>query len=484
MTFVSQPKLRITPIAYPLDQNENVSLPSVPVEEAPIATVPPKAKSHPSRIQKKKEDPKKKSHWMTNAGFQLYAVVGAIKTVSSLKRGFEFGNPTLLLGNTALLASFPAVFWSHGFYAKAFMLVANHLSEMAEATIGYNDRVTAEAHKAREKGYAVPPLDIKGIKGFQQWFNRDLLKRTLRFRNTTNDKHQFKEATAFIVNDLKYAAKQLRGTLHAGGQWIKEASKKVVNPQYKMKWPERFKVDSLPSGSLENIKIQKNIYHAETTGAFGGIVGVMIETVADSIGVNHVAKIFTRPALLVANLLQTTAALCGAKQLYFRPDAQQKKSPKFKNMAYQEAGGVVLEAVGAASWSNDWLLGIYRIGSALRMPYRKHKTKLTTNEAGQVVELKILTPAVKKALFTEDLSFVADVVAAGLILGAPLIAWWEAKHRKSLNPVERLKSRPKQEAKPKASSKIQSVSYPRLSQSKAPVDTQNLKAPLASQAFA
>ena len=140
---------------------------------------------------------------------------------------------------------------------------------------------------------------------------------------------------------------------------------------------------------------------------------------------------------MLSNLLQTAGALCSAKQIYARTGKTKQESRQFKALGVQEASGTVLEAVGAASWSNDWLLGLYRLGSALRMPYRKYKLLFERNEKG------IMVPVPKEKLkwdfFNANLSLVADLLGATLILGAPLVAWWEKKHHTTLNPVERRK---------------------------------------------
>ncbi|MFN9691856.1 MAG: hypothetical protein ACK551_07150 [Vampirovibrionales bacterium] len=430
----------ITPIAYPsdLDKADLVSLPT---------TITPSSTPEEKK-QAKKQKTTPKSHWMTNAGYALYAGVGAIKTVSSLQRAIGHDNPTLILGNIGLLASFPAVFMSHGFYAKAAMLVANHLSEMAEAAVGYNDRVTSAANEAKKHGNRVKPFQTTGLPGMKTWLNGDLLKRYLTFSATPTDHQNMRAFFAYVGKDLKHASKQAGASIQAGGKLLQEVGKKVVKPSHQIRLPERFHVDSLAKGDARNIQIQRNLFHAETTGAFGGIVGVGIETLAETLGVNHIAKIFTRPALLVANLLQTTGALCSAKQIWLRTDVEKQQSTKFKNLAYQEAGGTVLEAVGAASWSNDWLLGIYRLGSLLRMPYRKYKTLLEKDAEGNIVEVKVITPKIKTALRSENLSFLVDGVAAVLILGAPLVAWWEKKHHTTLNPIERSKHKPTSYKKP------------------------------------
>ncbi len=423
----------ITPVTYPTDLDK-VELLSLPVTPAPVT---PCTLSTASDQKKRGATPpaKKKSHWMTNAGYALYAGVGAIKTVSSLQRAIGHDNPTLILGNLGLLASFPAVFWSHGFYAKAAMLVANHLSEMAEAAVGYNDRVTSAANEARKHGNTVESFETTGLPGMKTWLNGGLVKRYLTFSTTHTDNQNIRTFFDYVGKDLHYASQQAGASIQAGGKLLQEVGKKVVNPSHQIRLPERFHVDSLAKGDSRNIQIQRNLYLAETTGAFGGIVGVGIETLAETLGVNHVAKLFTRPALLVANLLQTTSALCSAKQIWLRTDAQKQQNTKFKNLALQEAGGTVLEAVGAASWSNDWLLGIFRLGSLLRMPYRKYKTLLEKDAEGNIVEVKVITPKIKTALQSENLSFLVDGVSAVLILGAPLVAWWERSHHKSLNPL-------------------------------------------------
>jgi hypothetical protein len=430
----------ITPIAYPSDLDK-ADLVSLPTTITPSST--PEQKK---RATKQKESPK--SHWMTNAGYALYAGAGALKTLSGFQRAIGHDNPTLILGNIGLLASFPAVFLSHGFYAKAFMLVANHLSEMAEAAVGYNDRVTSAANEAKKHGITVGSFETTGLLGMKTWLNGDLLKRYLTLRTTPTDHQNMRAFFDYVGKDLHYASQQAGASIEAGGKLLQEIGKKVVNPSHQIRLPERFHVDSLANGDARNIQIQRNLYHAETTGAFGGIVGVGIETLAETLGVNQIAKIFTRPALLVANLLQTTGALCSAKQIWLRTDAQKQQNAKFKNIALQEAGGTVLEAVGAASWSNDWLLGIYRLGSALRMPYRKYKNLLGTDAEGNIVEVKLITQDIKNALKNEERSFWADVVSAVLILGAPLVAWWEKKHHTTLNPIERRKHKPTSNKKP------------------------------------
>jgi hypothetical protein len=440
----------ITPVSYPsnLDKADLVSLPT---------TITPTSSSEDKKKAKQQKNAPK-SHWMTNAGYAVYASVGAIKTVSSLQRGIQHDNPTLLLGNIGLLASLPAVFLSHGFYAKAAMLVANHLSEMAEAAVGYNDRVSSTENEARKFGNAVTPFKSTGLPGMKKWFNGDLLKRYLTFSATHTDHQNMGAFFAYVGKDLHYASKQLGASVQAGGDLIREVGKKVVKPSHQIRLPERFHVDSLPEGDVRNIQVQRNLYHVETTGAFGGIVGVGVETLAETFGVNHVAKLFTRPALLMANLFQTTGALCGAKQIWLRTDAHRQASPKDKKLALQEAGGTVLEAVGAASWSNDWLLGIYRLGSLLRMPYRKHKTMLEKDAEGNIVKVKVITPEIEAALRSENLSFLVDGVAAVLILGAPAVAWWEKQHHTTLNPIERRKH--KQMVQKKKTHTLNSIKTP------------------------
>jgi hypothetical protein len=310
---------------------------------------------------------------------------------------------------------------------------------MAEAAVGYNDRVTSAANEARKHGNTVESFETTGLPGMKTWLNGGLVKRYLTFSTTHTDNQNIRTFFDYVGKDLHYASQQAGASIQAGGKLLQEVGKKVVNPSHQIRLPERFHVDSLAKGDSRNIQIQRNLYLAETTGAFGGIVGVGIETLAETLGVNHVAKLFTRPALLVANLLQTTSALCSAKQIWLRTDAQKQQNTKFKNLALQEAGGTVLEAVGAASWSNDWLLGIFRLGSLLRMPYRKYKTLLEKDAEGNIVEVKVITPKIKTALQSENLSFLVDGVSAVLILGAPLVAWWEKKHHTTLNPIERRK---------------------------------------------
>jgi hypothetical protein len=165
--------------------------------------------------------------------------------------------------------------------------------------------------------------------------------------------------------------------------------------------------------------------------------------------------------LMLSNLLQTAGALCSAKQIYSRTGNSVRETKKLKAMGIQEASGTVLEAVGAASWANDWLLGIYRLGSLLRMPYRKYKTLHKADSKGNIVkvnlkDLKNKIGADKEeadkiitALHSENLSFLVDGVAAVLILGAPAVAWWEKKHHTTLNPIERRKAlADKMKAKP------------------------------------
>lgn len=420
-----------------LIHNSSASTPALLVKARSTDVHPfPEQTLTQSQVKKnKKEAPT--SHWMTNAGYGVYAGVGALKTIASLSRAVGHDNPTLIVGNVALLASMPAVFMTHGFYAKAGMLVANHLSEMAEAALGYNDRVSSAANEANKNGYTVPHYNTTGLVGMKQWLNWGLVFRSLTLQSTVEDQKNIRAFWGYVGNDLKAAAYETKQTIQAGGTLIAEWGKKLVNPSHRIQVPERFAFDTLANGDVKNIGIQQNLYNAERTGAFSGIIGVGVETLATTLGLGQASTFLTRPALLVANLLQTTGALCAAKQICLRTDAHKRQDPEMKRIGLQEAGGTVLEAIGAASWSNDWLLGIYRLGSLLRMPYRKLKTMLVKNANGGIEKVKELTPKIKRALLVENLSFGADGIAAVLILGAPLVAWWERTHHTTLNPVAR-----------------------------------------------
>jgi hypothetical protein len=428
----------ITPIAYPSDLDK-ADLVSLPTTITPSST--PEQKK---RATTQKESPK--SHWMTNAGYALYAGVGALKTLTGFKNAIGYDNPTLIVGNLALLASFPAVFMSHGFYAKAFMLVANHLAEMADAAVGYNEQINAADKQAQMAGHLVPAYKTTGLNGMKEWLNFGLLGRSLTFQQTPADKKNLKAFTNYVVNDLNEAGRKMTNTLRATKALAGELGKKITTPSHGINVPEAFKVKIHPDGDVRNIKALENIYNISNTGAYGGIVGVGVEAVAHTVGIDRITNVFTRSWLMLSNLLQTAGALCSAKQIYGRTGKTKKENQQFKTLGMQEASGTVLEAVGAASWSNDWLLGLYRLGSALRMPYRKYKLLFKRNKQG------VMIPVPKAELFWDflnaDLSLVADLLGATLILGAPLVAWWEKKHHTTLNPIERRKHKPTSNKKP------------------------------------
>ncbi|MCE2930668.1 MAG: hypothetical protein LW809_04700 [Vampirovibrionales bacterium] len=443
----------ITPVNYPseLDKADLVSLPKTITQSS--------SPEEKKQAKKQKESPK--SHWMTNAGYALYAGVGAIKTISSFERGFLYDNPTMIVGNLSLLASFPAVFLTHGFYAKAFMLMANHLSEMAEAAVGFREQIKAADKQAQLYGHKVPVSKTVGLNGMKEWLDMGLLKRVFTFQQTLEDKKNLKAFTDYVVKDLNQAGREMINTLNATKKLTGEVAKKIITPSHVIKMPDAFKIGIHPHGDVRNIKALNNIYHISNTGAYGGIVGVGAEVIAHTLGFDRITTVFTRPWLMLSNLLQTAGALCSAKQIYSRTGNSVRETKKLKAMGIQEASGTVLEAVGAASWSNDWLLGIYRLGSLLRMPYRKYKTLHKADSKGNIVkvnlkDLKNKIGADKEeadkiitALHSENLSFLVDGVAAVLILGAPAVAWWEKKHHTTLNPIERRKAlADKMKAKP------------------------------------
>jgi hypothetical protein len=355
-----------------------------------------------------------------------------------------------------LLASFPAVFLSHGFYAKAAMLVANHLSEMADAAVGYNEQVNAADKQVKLFGHDVPAYKTMGLNGMKDWLNWGLLGRILTFQQTLNDKKNLKAFTDYVVKDLEQAGHKMVNTLYATKELTKELGKKITKPSHVIKIPDAFKVNIHAEGDVRNIKALNNIYHISNTGAYGGIVGVGAEVVAHTLGVDSITNVFTRSWLMLSNLLQTAGALCSAKQIHSRKGDTLKETKQFKTLGLQEAFGTALEAVGAASWSNDWLLGLYRMGSALRMPYRKYKLQFERNEKGAMV------PVPKEKLqwkfFNENLSLVVDGVAAVLILGAPAVAWWEKQHHTTLNPIERRKH--KQMVQKKKTHTLNSIKTP------------------------
>lgn len=441
----------ITPVTYPTDLDK-VAFSSLPATPPPVT--PPAFSTAPHQ-KKRGANPsaKKKSHWMTNAGYALYAGVGALKTLTGFKNAIGYDNPTLIVGNLSLLASFPAVFMSHGFYAKAFMLVANHLAEMADAAVGYNEQINAAGKQAQMAGHTVPSYTTTGLNGMKEWLNFGLLGRTLTFQQTSGDKENLKAFADYVLKDLHNAGRKMTSTLHATQALAGELVKKITTPSHRINVPDAFNVKIHPDGDLRNFKALENIYHVSNTGAYGGIVGVGAEVLTHMVGIDKITNVLTRSWLMLSNLLQTAGALCSAKQIYGRTGETKKESQQFKALGIQEASGTLLEAVGSASWSNDWLLGLYRVGSALRTPYRKYKLLFERNTNG------IMVPVPKEKRFWDllnaDLSFVADILGATFILGAPLVAWWERTHHQTLNPIARRKQHLQQVQK--ASSKHPSL---------------------------
>jgi hypothetical protein len=405
---------------------------------APVPTHSPLAATTPTQKPHKKHE----SHWLNNAGYALYAGVGAIKQVGVLQKAVANDNPTLVMGMVALLGSYPPVFFSHDLYAKMLMLVAFHLSEMAESAGDYNTFVGNKAAEAKALGIHVEPYTT-GLPGMKDWMNAAFFKRLLSGKATQAD---LNHRNAFADTLKRSMARAWGSKPGASGQALAHATdpfkvRKSLHLGIRTKALTEQEIKALPKHKQvqyyeTHFRNRKNIYHMENAGAFGGLLGVLGETAAETVGLRGVARFVTQPWLMGSNLLQTIGFTATTKNIWTMHKT--KEHPAWahpKAMAVSEGAGTLLCAIGAASWSNDWLLGLYRLGSVLKTPFRMFQRGYK-REGFEMKTIPLNDPNLKTALRSDKLSFVVDGLSALAILGSPLVAAYELKHHTSLNPLE------------------------------------------------
>jgi hypothetical protein len=394
---------------------------------------------HKTRAERKKdfEDKTKSDHWLNNAGYMLYAGVGAIKQIGVLQRAVSNDNPTLMLGLTTLLASYPPVFFSHNLYAKLMMMIAFHTSEMAESAVNYNTFIGDVMVSAKEKNISLTQPKLSGLTGMKEWMNKGFFARIVTGKATAQDKQHIKAFNAYVVNDFKQAGTQLGQSFKAFGELGVESLKTVVTlGKHKFNVPERLKLLPSKTPSQYNLNARQNIYHLENAGAFSGLLGVLAETVGHAFGLHQYTRLATVPWLMSANAMQTIGLGATAKTIWNTgPQA------KYKWMAASEGTGAALCAIGAASWSSDALLGIYRLGSALQTPFRMYQRYFEVDAKGNSKKMAEadLTKDAKLARNWDWITLGVDVLSAGAIIGSPFVAAYEAKHHTDLRKPENWK---------------------------------------------
>jgi hypothetical protein len=420
----------------------------------------------PSHTAEKKH---KKSHWLNNAGYGLYAGVGAIKQIGVMQRAVAHDNPTLMVGLTALLASYPPVFFSHDLYAKLMMMVAFHLSEMAESAVNYNTLAKTVQADGEKAGVHTAKVDYTGVAGMKDWLNGQYFKRLATGHASQQDVDHAKAFFSYVWNDQKKAVGHLKNTARGVLGLGQELGKKAINPKHHIQVPEALQLgittpilkiedlNKLPLSEREayvknRLKSQTNIYHFENAGAFGGLAGIFGEAAAQASGVGWLSNMVTKPWLIGSNLLQTTGFTATTKTIWNQEKHRVDPSwAKPKLMAVSEGTGTLLCAIGAASWSNDWLLGLYRLGAVLKTPYMVFQ-RTFKKDGNQINRISLSEADLQKVLRADVLSFVVDGLSAGAILGSPFVAAYEMKHHKSLNPLDWGKKRWQQAQEEKRSS--------------------------------
>jgi len=382
--------------------------------------------------EKKFKDVTSSRHWLNNLGYALYAGVGAIKQVGVFQKAVANDNPTLMLGLTTLLASYPPVFFSHDLYAKLLMMIAFHLSEMAESGSDYNTFVGKMMNKGKAEGIALNQPTLTGLPGMKSWLTKEYTTRLATGKATPEDKVHFKQFWAYVARDQQNAFTHLGESFQALGELGVESVKTLGTlGKHTFKLPNKLNIWPKAKPSEHNLNARQNIYHFENAGAFAGLLGVLGETAGHTLGVHQYTRFLTVPWLMSANLMQTIGFGASSKAIW-----DMGKERKFKLMGASEGVGTLMCAIGAASWSNDTLLGIYRAGSALRTPFRMHQ-RLNKMVDGKFVQMTAsdLDKTARTALRWDWISLVVDIASAAAIIGSPFVAAYELKHHTDLkNP--------------------------------------------------
>jgi hypothetical protein len=422
-------------------------------------------------------------HWLNDVGYKIYGSITFLKQATFYNQSLSHGNPTFAVGATGLLAALPFVAMSHNLSSNMAMLLAFHICEMADASITYNtlsglnkqSAETAGIHvqgqtavsssamkylfespaeryirltgtvlskaEIKEKLEALKKTPDDALHSQVLGWEASPMRRLISGKGLTKDTQALSELGQWLIEDQKQATQQFIKINQQLGRFAVDIVKHIVDAKHPITPPPLFKLLAPAGDYAAKATALENAYHLQNAGAFAGIVGVLAEGTSHVLGISTMTKPIVRTWLLGSNLLQSVGLINTTQQLW-----HQEQLPKWgrKIIAPLEGVGAILCAVGAASWSNDTLLGLYRLGSLFQSPLRVIKLFYTTDPQTRQLSPKLMSRADWAIVASQGAILGLDALSAAAIIGSPAVKHYEATHHTSLNPWKKPKSAEKQ----------------------------------------
>jgi|GEM_PF-4495752 len=391
--------------------------------------------------QKKQITEGHNNFWLNNLGFGFYAAAGLTNKIPKLARSINHSNPSGVVGALANISCYPFLFANRDLNTKLYLQFGNHISGMARQAKNFNDNLTQEHMKAKFINSPIIIDDAIALPNMKEWVEGGLLGRTFSGKLNSEDALNWKKFGKYLVDDQINGFKNMVTTAQSLTKLGPAFIDKVKNPRQPFKLPEDLRIMAKRVDSerqlIENNKAHYNNYVFQHGLTFGSMGVIATEALMRTLGLHHITQFVTVPANIALNGVQTVAKLTEDSATWHGISEKTGKRPwYYRPMVMGRWVSAYTSSIACVAWNNDLFLGLFRLGAVAAGPLEIFKSNFAVKGNKPIVakEGNIWTKVIKG---TKIPSIMLDALAAGCILGTPLLQKYQDDNKLNLNPFDK-----------------------------------------------